>query len=75
MATGPFSDAVLTEYASVTGFSKADCRTDEGYSIEASSPAKLDGKGMELGELRDLQVQISLEAKEPSTEQLMEIKT
>ena len=48
MATGPFSEAVLTEYASATGFSKTDCRTDEGNSIGASSPVKLEGKGMEL---------------------------
>ena len=55
MATGPFSDAVLTEYgASAAGFSK----TDDGSSIGASSPAKLDGRGFDIEEMTDLRVQV-----------------
>ena len=60
---GPFSEA---DYASVSRTSKGDNATvtDDGLSMGATSPTRIEGKANELRELNDLKIQISVESNE-----------
>ena len=65
-ATGQLSEPVLTDYAS-TNFNK----TEGGVSTGAMSPVKFDVKGLDIAEMNDLQVQISLESKEEKDDKMV----
>ena len=72
-ATGPFSDA---DYASVSQNSRVGnaATTEDGLSIGATSPAKMEGKVNEIGDLNQLKIQISVESNEESKKQQLDMQ-
>ena len=72
-ATGLFSDA---DYASVSQNSRGGnaATTEDGLSIGATSPAKMESKVNEIGDLNQLKIQISVESNEESKKQQLDMQ-